>query len=633
MARVPLFLVVVGAISVQPALAAPRLPGAPLAVADVAVENPPIFPLSEVRRGLEGIGYTVFESASGPEAFGFVVLGVMRNYLGPGEDLIIAKLTGERIERTGVISGMSGSPVYIDGRLVGAVGYRFGSFTEDPIAGITPIERMLAVAKPLPDPGMTAERAPEDPGVSPALASRPSPAVGPVRRSMASTQWGVAEPIAVPIATAGMSPAVAEAFADKLKERGYGPMVPAAGSGGGASAAAGALPDKLFASGPVAGVLVSGDLLMAGIGTVTWVNDTRFLAFGHPFLGIGSTEMPVFNAEIVTTVASKAGSWKMGQATTPVGRLTDDRLHAIGGTLGADPHTMPVKVHLDMPGPRAAHNARDTLSFRVLRHPTDTPLFTAIALANALTSRIGVERSGTLYVEGRARLSTGDEVKFARRTASDGGALEVNAALAVLAELEAMVDNGVRDLELSEVEVSVRRHPDVALARVSGLKPLAPLHAGGAAKLLVELHPWEGEREERVIDVRLPRGLRAGTYQLVAASPKEARRLEEEGGVLAQPVSFEAWLAARRRTPLDGELSLYLVSETPGLTLDGEGLPALPASLTGVLGEGGGAKGALLEQRVVRLSRLDVGGVLSGMAKARVHVEEEDSPYSLEARR
>ena len=113
---------------------------------EIAVEDPPVFPLKDVVRGLKGHGYTVFASADGPERFEFEVLGVLRGYLGPGEDLIIAQLRGEKIERTGVIAGMSGSPAYIDGKLVGAVGYRFGNFTKDPIAGITPIERMKAVA-------------------------------------------------------------------------------------------------------------------------------------------------------------------------------------------------------------------------------------------------------------------------------------------------------------------------------------------------------------------------------------------------------------------------------------------------------------------------------------------------------
>jgi len=130
-------------------VAALALPPDPTAGGNI-VEDPPVFPLKDIKPGLHGKGYTVFDSRKGLEPFDVEILGVMEGYLGPGEDLIIAKLAGKEIERTGVIAGMSGSPVYIDGKLVGAVGYRFGQFTKDPIAGITPIERMMTAATPAP---------------------------------------------------------------------------------------------------------------------------------------------------------------------------------------------------------------------------------------------------------------------------------------------------------------------------------------------------------------------------------------------------------------------------------------------------------------------------------------------------
>lgn len=597
---------------------AQELPRGPLPVADVAIDNPPIFPLSAVQRGVTGVGYTVFESAVGPEAFGVVVLGVMRNYLGPGEDLIIARLTGDRIRQTGVISGMSGSPVYVDGRVMGAVGYRFGAFTEEPIAGITPIERMLAVAKPLPTEGLRAD-------------ANASPASGSMRRQLPTSAWGVAEPIAVPIATAGMHPAVADGFADELRKRGYGPLVPAAATGGGGNTGLGGTEAGIYAAGPVAGVLVSGDLMMAGIGTVTWVNRDRFLAFGHPFLGIGVSEMPVFHAEIVTTVASKAGSWKMGQATTPAGRLTDDRLHAIGGTLGAEARTMPMRVRLDMVGPRAEQNATDELSFRVVRHPTDTPLFAAIALANAMSSRVGVERSGTLVVEGNAKVSTGDDIRFVRRVSSDGGALEMSAAMLVLDELDEIVRNGILDVSLREVEVRVHREPTIRQAQITGVKAIRGIVPGTLTKLLVEVRRWEGGTFERTVDVRVPKGLPPGKYRLMALSPRAATRSEQEGGLWTLPSDFDEWVKARALSPSDGDISLYLMTDGEGLYLDGEGFPDVPVSFRDVLSEGGGSHGDLFEKRLFPLTRFDIGGVVAGAASARVQVSDDSISYSAEA--
>ena len=584
------------------------------------MSNPPVFPLSEVRRGVEGIGYTVFDSATGPEAFGVVVLGVMRNYLGPGEDLIIARLTGDRIRQTGVISGMSGSPVYVNGRVMGAVGYRFGAFTEEPIAGITPIERMLAVASPLPQEGLRAE-------------TNASPASGSMRRNkLPQSTWGVAEPIAVPIATAGMHPAVADAFSEELIKRGYGPLVPAAATGGGNG---GPRMDKsgIYAAGPVAGVLVSGDLMMAGIGTVTWVNGDRFLAFGHPFLGIGVSEMPVFNAEIVTTVASRAGSWKMGQATTPAGRLTDDRLHAIGGTLGADPRTMPMRVGLDMVGPRNSQNAVHELNFRVVRHPTDTPLFAAIALANAMSSRVGVERSGTLIVEGQTHISTGDKVSFVRRVTSDGGAPELSAAMLVLDELEGVVNNGLLDVSLRDLEVNVRRIPTIQHGQITGIKAIRPIVPGQDSTVLVEVRRWEGQSVEQNVPISVPKGIAPGNYRLMALSARPAIRTEYEGGLWTLPGNFDEWLQARPQQPNDGEISLYLVADGEGLYLDGKGFPDMPVSLRDVLSGGGGSQGEVFEKRLARLARFDFGGVVVGSANARVQVRDKSISYSSKATR
>ena len=372
------FVVLLFAAALVVSTVAHAAPPATSARPSVLRDGPPVFPLVDVKRGLRGEGYTVFASADGPERFEFVVLGVMKGYLGPGEDLIIARLVGEKIEHTGVISGMSGSPVFVDGKLVGAVGYRFGAFTKEPIAGITPIERMLAVGD-----------APTRSLVGDARArGRPSAAV------VDGVVYGAPEPIAVPIAVSGLSPSVQAAFAPHFAARGLGPLV--AASGGGARVSSGAPVERLFASGPVAGLLVGGDVDMAGIGTVTWVKGDRFLAFGHPFKGSGESTMPVANAEIVTTVASEAGSFKLGQATTVVGRLTDDRVHAIAGTLGAPTESVPLDIVLTTKGPRAGRDAMTRFHMDVVNDREDAPLYAAVSLANILSGRVSSEEGGTV---------------------------------------------------------------------------------------------------------------------------------------------------------------------------------------------------------------------------------------------
>jgi hypothetical protein len=583
------------AVAVGAATASP-LPKDPLAIAAVDVEAPPVFPLKDIKPGLRGSGHTVFSSQRGPEPFSFEVLGVMRGYLGPGEDLIIARLIGEQIERTGVIAGMSGSPAYIDGKLVGAVGYRFGQFTKDAIAGITPIERMMTAA-PLPTTSSTALRKPV----------------------FADTPWGRAEPIAVPISVSGLDPSVAQAFAPLLAERGYGPLVAA----GASTSSTDAAPVRLYASGPIAGLMVDGDIKMAGIGTVTWVKGNRFLAFGHPFLGTGASAMPISNAEIVTTVASEAGSWKMGQATGAVGRLTDDRLHAIAGTMGDAPPTVPVTLSFDVPGPRKADDARTALHFSVMDHPTDTPLFSAIAIANALQNRISVEKGGTFDVAISVTLSTGNVVPLTARIADETADPALPTAFAVLAALTTLTDSDFVEAKLRAVDVKVRGRSDVDRMKIVSAAVSSSAHAGEAVDVVVRLQQWRAGAVERRVPLKVPRNLAPGTYVVVVAGDVAASRIEREGGLVAVPTSFADEVALLTGRPPPGSLSAYLVRDESSPRLQGQPVQGLPSSMLELVGGTGGSLGVgAFEERASRLARVADDGVIIGEASARLVVVE-----------
>lgn len=565
------------------------------ATAAVDVNDPPIFPLKDIKAGLKGSGHTVFSSLRGPEPFSFEVLGVMRGYLGPGEDLIIARLVGEQIERTGVISGMSGSPAYIDGKLVGAVGYRFGQFTKDAIAGITPIERMLTGA-PLPSTSGSARK--------------------PV---YADTPWGRAEPIAIPISVSGLDPAVADAFAPLLRERGYGPMVAA----GATSSSSDEKPSRFYASGPIAGLMVDGDIKMAGIGTVTWVKGDRFLAFGHPFMGTGLSSMPVSNAEIVTTVASASGSWKMGQATAAVGRLTDDRLHAIAGTMGDAPPMVPLSLRFDVPGPRKGSDARTTLSFRVMDHPTDTPLYAAMAIANALQNRISVEKGGTFDVEVIASLSTGQTVPLVARIADDSTDPAMPAAFAVLAGLSTLTESELAEAKLTKVDVFVRGRPEVDRLKIVAASMTSSAQAGEQAEVVVRLQPWRAAPVERRLKFKVPRGLTPGNYVVVAASDGSAARIERDGGMVGVPLTFDDEIQLLLKRPPPGSLSVFIVRDEASPRVEGQAIPGLPASLLEVVGGAGGVYGVgATEARASRVARVLDDGVIVGEASARFTVVE-----------
>lgn len=632
--------ILLSSLVVTPALAANPLPHEAGIAPNIDVDNPPILPLKDVKAGMKGKGYTVFASERGPEEFGFVILGVMKSYLGPGEDLIIARLVGPQIEKTGVIAGMSGSPAYIDGKLIGAVGYRFGNFTDEPIAGITPIERMMTSADA---PKNLDFRVPPVFGDTVgSLQPNPQPSLQP----NSAQAYGPAMPIATPIL--GVSPEIASLFADEFRKRGYQSMIEGTafssgsmGMGGmgmgttASSAAAGVgsagmikpLTDnakRFYAGGPIAGMMVTGDINMAGIGTVTWVKGDRFLAFGHPFLETGISDMPVGNADIVLTVAAKSGSWKMGQAVSINGHLTDDRLHAIAGTMGEAPTTIPMRVRLNLQsGPRADKNALQEFNVRLSRHPRDTPMYAAMALAGALSNRAGAEQFGSYTLTGKVTLSTGDVLTLKQQASSDGGDGWRNLVIGMLMDLSSVTDQEFRLVEIKDIEVNVEETPEVHLSRIVSVEPIGPLVAGEDAKVRLRVQSYLGGIEEKTISMRIPRNISSGgPVALIAASSASASRIEREGGLIPQPLSFAGLLDARKRLPPIGTISLYLVGERLYPRIEGFAVPDLPPTLSTLASGGSGLAGSPVDLQAVFLTRIEVPTVLFGEMRTKVEIIE-----------
>src|SRR3984885_8208621 len=318
-------------------------PWTPIAMPASAPAVTKFFPLSEVRRGMKGVAYTVFEGVN-PEPMQVEILGLLKDALGPGQDMILARLHGDKPEYTGVVAGMSGSPVYIDGRLVGALSYRIGQFSKDPIAGITPIEYMLAV---------------RDGGVRQA-------GPGPLGRASVSGNEGQVEVQAMetPLVFGGFSQEAVDRFGDRFRAMG---LTPVAGLGGSDSNAL--QPEPVVPGSAVSAVLVRGDLSMAGTCTVTYVDPTRLLACGHPITQYGPVDMPMTKAEVVATLASPLNAFKIVNTTQTVGAFTEDRASAILGRFDVKARMIPVTVDVVPPDGKAAKS----FNFEVLDNRQLTP--------------------------------------------------------------------------------------------------------------------------------------------------------------------------------------------------------------------------------------------------------------------
>ncbi len=316
-------------------------------------QNPEFFPLSQVRPGMTGTAWTVFQGAT-PEPMQVEILGVLRGARGPGQDMILAQLHGAKPEYTGVVEGMSGSPVYIGGKLLGSLSYRIGQFAKDPIAGITPIEQMLEVRDmPFHDPaGETQTASAAFPPAS-GMSLSPSPADSLAVGAMTF------QPMETPLVMSGFRPEAIRFWQQQTAGTTLEPVVAGGGlSGLGGSSAPGESASvahpALEPGSAVSMQLIRGDLEVAATCTVTYIDPKQLLACGHPVLGAGPVSLPMTTAEVVTTLASPLNAFKIVNTGVTVGAFTEDRESALRGILGAQAHMIPVHIAiLSMRPPRA----------------------------------------------------------------------------------------------------------------------------------------------------------------------------------------------------------------------------------------------------------------------------------------
>ena len=342
-----------------------------------ALSSPPasnggFFPLSEVHRGMTATAWTVF-TGSKPEPMQVEILGVLRGARGPGHDMILAQLHGAKAEYTGVVAGMSGSPVYIGNRLLGALSYRIGEFSKDPIAGITPIEQMMEV-KSLP----IASR--ETAGVESDLPRSDTASSAHASVSGGASASGMNfQAMETPLMMSGFRPEAIRLWQQKMA--GTGLEMVAAGGGGSSdmnaesSAAARA---SIVPGSSVSAQMVRGDLEIAATCTVTYVDPTQLLACGHPILQAGTVSMPMTTTEVVATLASPMNAFKIVNTGTLIGAFTEDRDAAIRGVFGSKAQMIPVHIAVHGGG------VDRKLNFEVLDLPSLTPQAVLVALYEAL---------------------------------------------------------------------------------------------------------------------------------------------------------------------------------------------------------------------------------------------------------
>jgi hypothetical protein len=548
-------------------------------------------PVSEIRPGMVGIGRTVFNGTK-VEEFRAQVLGVIENVMGPQRNLILARLEGGPLADTGVIAGMSGSPVYVDGRLIGAVSYSLGSFSKEPIAGITPIDEMTdatALGTPRP-PGAKVHI--EYPFTADALmaafkkasdwtrpfADRPDDARvlegGPFVSGVSGT--GVAtmlRPIATPLVMSGFQPDLMDTLGAAFRDQGFLPAGAAATAG-----AAGLMSfDGPIKPGDAVGVnFVSGDLLLGGTGTVTHIDGDRIYAFGHPMYNLGPTQFPMTRAYVYTVLPSLFSSTKLSTTGETIGTLLQDRATAIAGRLGAGPKMIPVTLALS-----SDRGPSRTFRFEVVRDQMFTPLMTYSALLNTMTSYERQFGSATYALKGRAELKGHDALNFENIFA--GESPSTPASSYVVGPLTALITNDNEPVEVERLDLTIRSTEEPKLARLERVWIDEPRpRAGRTVPLKVLLRTFRGEDILRTIPIAIPSNA-TGSLSLMVSDGQRLQQAELREARLPQPRSVPQIVRAINHVRRNNTLYIKLLSGDAGAVVNGEPLSSLPPSVLAVL--------------------------------------------------
>jgi hypothetical protein len=580
-------------------------------------------PVGEIRAGMVGEGVTVFEGTR-RDTFKAHILGVMQNVMGPRRSLILARLEGGPLAQTGVIAGMSGSPVYIDGRLIGAVAYSLGSFSKEPIAGITPIDEMTDLAAPGPSRAATTPVAFElplshdgmarvlrDAFARAAFAARPDDVRVTAGEGLARFSVGL-RPIATPLSVGGLEPHAMGTLADFFRDTGF---VPVAAGAVGAGAAA-EEPEPLQSGDAVGVSLVNGDLALGATGTVTLVDGNEVYAFGHPFYNLGPTAFPMTRAWVHTVLPSMFSSLKLASLGQVIGTIRQDRATAIAGTLGPSPATIPLKITLE-----GARGQRRAFALNVVDDQLFTPLLTYVSILSVLQSYEREAGVATFQVKGQARIKGHGAVALEDIFAGDQPSIP--AATYVATPLTALLRNDVAPVEIEGVDLTITASEQPRTASIERVWIDEPrVRAGQDVTLKLLIRSWRGEEQVRSLAVPIPANVTGPLTLLVADGTRMAQWEQREWrrALDVQSVGqlIEAFNTARRNS----QIYVRLISRVPGIVVNGEPMPALPPSILAVLNSDQEASSNTpIRQAIIGTWDLPVGSAVVGSRSLTLTVD------------
>jgi hypothetical protein len=537
----------------------------------LAQTSQPTIPVSDIHPGMRGVAYTVFQGVK-PEPMDVEVLGILHGMNGPKSNIILVRLHGQKVEYTGVVAGMSGSPVYLDGKLAGALAFRIGEFSKEPIAGVTPIADMLEINAFDKSPAEEASAA--KPAVSNAAGKTAAPGEGTTLAGGTQNFVQYLKPIDTPLVFNGFSEDAVRQFAPQFGAAG---IVPVMGAG---SVSEEKQPEPLEAGSAVSAILVRGDMDIAATCTVTYIDPQRLLACGHPLLQFGSVDLPMNKAQVLATLPSPLNAFKIVNTTERAGAFVQDRHTGILGVFGKQPDMIPVTLTI-----HGGSSAKE-FHYEVLNNPRLSPVammatvFNALHGVNEFGEEITYRLNGTIDVKGFPEVG----LRNMFVPADNGQPAAMAAALSLGERFGRIYDNpynapAVKSVKLDFDLVRERRWARLESARTD----VTEARPGDQITVETVLAPYRGERVVRQIPVKIPTSASKGNLRILVSDGDTLDRVNRTNPAFGRKLDLASTIALLNKEHSNNRLYVSLLEADPEARVADKVMPTLPISVMNVM--------------------------------------------------
>jgi hypothetical protein len=585
-----------------------------------------IMRLNEIKPGMKAIAWTVFQGTE-PEPVPIEIVGRLKNIWGPNQDIIIGKMGGKAI-RTNVAGGMSGSPVYINGKLIGAVALRMSVFSPDAICGITPIELMLEINdfdKSRPDDARTPDKVVRNREVT--VPSEMLPQAVAAGRGSNLPPMQTMVPIESPLIFSGFHETTLQQFGPLFNQLGIAAVQGgAAGSDIQTAKPAKGWEHSLNPGDTIAGVLVSGDMSVSGVGTVTYNDGKRVLAFGHPFFNLGPVDMPMAKGEVVMTLASAFQPNKMANSTEVVGALHQDRHSGIMGVLGEESPMIPVTMKVRSLDTKEAVKGEKDFHFNVFVHQKWTPYLMMLTLFNSLSELNQFSDEATYRLNGKVLMNGMSNISLSTMQTSGESPMPAPMMLAGWwgDKFNKLYLNNVKTADVKSVNVTVDVMPERRVATIENAWVAnADVRPGDDVTVKAFLRPYRGEPIQREFTVKIPAGLAKGDHRIVLSDADTVNRMQNMAGMMNRFLDLPEAVSLLNQERTNNKLYVSLVESSPTAYYDDKTLPSLPSSVLNVMQAGRAPSRSMFTspETASEQMALPFDYVVTGSYSLRIHVK------------